>query len=248
MERSFIQEEAMRSIFLKDIIENDVATNEIIEIDGKNAHHLIRVVRLKIGEKVLILNGHGIKAISEVKTIDRKVVRLSIISSELVERKHNIDLAICMPKKDALEDIIKKSVELGFTNLIPVVSKFSTGKIKDYDRAFRLAESAIIQSNNAFGLNIENEYSFDLLVSKLQEYDIIVYCDSRGVSQSIDRKMSINDRVLVIIGPEGGLDTSEEDLLSNVSNVIGINFPTYILRSPTAVSTATGYILAKMAE
>jgi len=234
----------MRSIYIPNLDGSSLKTNELITVDGPSAHHLVKVVRIKEREKVLLLTGDGHKVATEISTVSKKEVTLKIESSDFEQRKHNIDVALALPKKDAVEDILRFSVELGINTLFPLSSEFSQGLIKRNDRLERIIESGMIQSNNPYVIKIEEETNISELQSITSNYDKVLYfCSQERASDSID--LSSNEKILLIIGPEAGFSPSEESLMGELTNSYAVHFQSYILRAPTAVCTATGYVLSK---
>ena len=89
-----------------------------ILVTGEAAKHL-QVVRVKIDDEIIVLNGVGLKALTRVIVISKNQVELQVSSIEEMTWSHGIDLAIANPKKDAFEDILKIAVELGVRNIHP---------------------------------------------------------------------------------------------------------------------------------
>lgn len=225
----------MRAIYLKaDLI--DCGT---ISLEGEFVHHL-NVVRLKTNEEILILNGLGRSALANVLSLTKKEIIVEIKKIEEHRRNHNIALAIALPKKDAFEDILRISTELGVTEIFPLLSDFSQYSYRPSERVDRLIESALIQSNNMFAPIIHPE-------QKLSEFlknnsTPIVYFSSRPVASSL--KTSSGNKCVVLIGPEGGFSSTEETEILDFTTVNQIHLPTPILRAPTAVATSIGYLLS----
>ena len=111
----------MRAIYYPSPI--DASTTNII-LEGEASKHLM-VVRVKLGEAVLVLNGEGVRALTEVISISKNQIELSVQSFTQSTPSHEISLAIANPKKEAFEDILKMAVELGVMNIHPLSSEFS---------------------------------------------------------------------------------------------------------------------------
>jgi 16S rRNA (uracil1498-N3)-methyltransferase len=97
--------------------------NSTIVISGERAHHL-NVVRVKVGEEILILNGRGLKFFAKIINITKKDIALKIFKFERSTPNDILDLAIATPKKEAFEDILKISVELGINQIVPLFSQY----------------------------------------------------------------------------------------------------------------------------
>jgi 16S rRNA (uracil1498-N3)-methyltransferase len=216
--------------------------NEIIEIEGEQAHHLLNVARSKIGDEVLIFNGKGKIFNSLVDRLDRKKLYLKILSSKQAKKTFDISLGICIPKKEAMESILKIAVELGISNIFPIVSKFSQANFELSKRQERIIESAIEQSNNSYLPTIHAAVNFkSFLEESVSKYKQVIYFSSKQSEKKFPKLA--NTETLYIIGPEGGLYIDEENSLIASSSVFSCNLPIPIMRCPTAVSLGMGMIL-----
>lgn len=212
---------------------------ESILIEGDSAHHL-NVVRARVGDELLLLDGKGNRVISKIQMIDKKHVGVLVEDVSVDDRKTKITLAVACPKKDAFEDILKMAVELGVDVIQPLSSQFSQFDYVENERTARLLESALIQSNNAFLPTIAKQQPLKNYLQSLSSP--LYFFNSRPVTSS--KGNSVPDSFHLLIGPEGGFSLEEADLISNYKETIQVHLPTPILRAPTAVSAAIGFILA----
>ncbi|MCY4524023.1 MAG: RsmE family RNA methyltransferase [Halobacteriovoraceae bacterium] len=229
----------MRSVFIPTASFDD--SPKTLEIKGKNAHHLITVARIKKGEDILILNGKGIRITAKVKEIGSKTLVLVLNDYEKCLPPSDIDLVAGVTKKDSFEKIIGLCVELGIGRLFPLGCEYSQRSFKNTPRISRLIESAMIQSNNPFFLRIMPHLPFKNLERVIKDYDGLFYFSSRKRSFK-KSKHKDKSKILILVGPEGGLSSQEEKMLEDSSWTF-VNLPTWILRSPTAVSAAVGHII-----
>lgn len=208
-------------------------------ITGESAKHL-HVVRVKREEKILVLNGHGLKVSAKVGEISKNQIELLIESVEEVLSTHEISLAIATPKKDAFEDILKIAVELGVRNIYPLTSEFSQFNYSASERIQRILESALVQSNNPFLPTIHPQVNLDHFLTQLKIP--LYFFNSRASSSQNAEK--VPGKKMVLIGPEGGFSLREEASILTKLNVFSIHFRTPILRASTAVASSVGYLLS----
>ena len=91
----------MRALYLKELKDNRASNT--ITISGDQAHHLNKVVRVKVGEKVLLLDGEGLVVEADIESLDKKDVKLKILKSDFVEpNEPRFDLAFCIPKEECM--------------------------------------------------------------------------------------------------------------------------------------------------
>jgi 16S rRNA (uracil1498-N3)-methyltransferase len=227
----------MRAVFC----EIDTETEEtLVVISGERAHHL-HVVRVKVGEELLLLNGFGKKFHSEIISITKKEIILKIIKIDSTKPTGVLDLAVATPKKEAFEDILKISVELGLSRIIPLFSDYSQYDFIPNERSARVLESAMVQSNNQYLPEILKQTELSGFLESTTGQIIYFTAEQTAKEELID----FCKRVTILIGPEAGFSIAEEAQIKASANVIAIHLQTPILRAPTAVATAVGYVLGK---
>ena len=154
----------------------------------------------------------------------------------------NITLYQGLPKADKLEFIIEKSTELGACKIVPVEMRFSIAKVKNEDKKIvrwnKIAESAAKQSKRNVIPLIEQTIKVNEMIKELEQYDLILVAYENESKQTLKDvlakvpKDKINNLAL-IIGPEGGVDSKEIDLLIQ-SGAKCISLGKRILRTETA--------------
>ena len=220
---------------------DNISTDDVLIVTGDNAHHL-NVVRVKVHEIILLMNGKGSILHGEIQTISKNQIEIKIQQTEHFEAAHELSLAIGNPKKDAFEDILKAAVELGIQHIYPLTSQFSQYDYVPSERIQRVLESALIQSNNPFFPIIHEQQS---LLNFLNNHkNTLVFFNSQKISSINKNEIQVKAKT-ILIGPEGGFSTDEVLDILKFSNVLEIHLKTPIMRASTAVSTSIGYLLAK---
>lgn len=232
----------MRALYLPDLqkalIKNEVTINDI--------HHFVNVIKIKEKEEVLLLDGQGTKAIALVHEISKKRVKFIIQSQTQSVPEFNLSLAQCLVKKEAMEDILRMSAEVGLSQVFPLQSQHSWHLFIPNQRINSIMGSALEQSNNANLPRIHEP-------QKLQDFDFkifdrVLYFSSNPIflKQKAIETLQKSQKILLLIGPEGGLTNQEEEVFLTQKNFTFVHLPTPILRAPTAVLVATGYTLSKL--
>ncbi len=226
----------MRAIYL------DTSFNEQdrIELIGSEAHHLINVLRVKEKRSLLALNGRGVTAEILIEELGRRSVVLSIKSVIEHKKKHHIDLFIGKLKKDAMDLVLKQACEVGIRNIYLVNTEYSQRYDIKEERTKKLLIAGIEQSNNPF---LPKIIECDFEAIQELKHDVKMYF---SLKQNLRQESCFEKDILLIIGPEGGLSKEEEASLQNVPSIETVNFPSYILRAPTAFACASGYALSKI--
>lgn len=228
----------MRAHWLKDL-----SIEESYSLKEESLHHLVNVIRIEAGEEILLLNGEGLEVLTEVETISKRELRLKFKSSRERQRDFHFDLALAMPKREALELCLKEATELGFRKIYLIRSDYSQMKMPELDRMEKLLVSALEQSNAPFLPEII-EASWEKI--PFPEYTEAILMDSQTKINRDHKKADALAARLLIVGPEGGFSPRELELLHSKEMVKVVNLPTPILRTPTALATGAGIMIQSL--
>ena len=124
----------------------NVAAGSIIINDSNDYNHAVRVLRLSVGERLIVSDSEGTDYICAVEEIcaaagaESGHIRLAVeeVCSENHELPSRIVLFQCLPKSEKMEFIIQKAVELGVSDIFPVASKNCVVKLDDKKAASRV--------------------------------------------------------------------------------------------------------------
>lgn len=226
-----------------------------IEIrDESEVRHIRDAMRLKRGEDVNIFDGTGKEYSGEIKAIDRTSVLIEI--KKVIKIKTSIDVNITLyqaiPKKGMMDFIVEKSVELGVTSIVPMLTERTIPILKpdDYNkirmrigRWERIAKAAAKQCGRVSLPDILDVMDFNkaLIDSKKTDLSILAAVDEEaGQLKDILRASRPKD-ISVFIGPEG--DFSKDEIIMAKKHGFKIcSLGSLILR----VETAAIYILSSV--
>ncbi len=230
----------MRAVFLENL-------GNLKDIKGDEAHHLLNVVRIQEGEEILLLNGIGARVFARVTGVEKNRVTFEILESLQMEKADKVHLAIGTPKKDAFEEVLRNATELGISKIFHFKSQFSQQDFIFNERVRRVLISSLIQSNNPYFPSLEKVADLNTLVKNFNQYDKVIYfCSHTKIHLSTELTLKEKDKILLIIGPEGGFSIEEEELLTKNKLILTQHLPTFILRAPTAVVAAMGWVMGKL--
>lgn len=233
------------------IISKDNILGNIIEVVEKNdVNHLKNAFRVKVGEKIRAVDGEK-EYLCQVVSLDKKRVELEILEEKADEfsLKVKIDAAIGILKNDKMDLTIQKLTEIGIDSIIPMISKRNVVKISEKKEKWDLiSKEALKQCQGVKFLKIEEPLKLNEL--DFEKYDLVIVpyeCESKNsiknVLKSINKKI---EKVLYIIGPEGGFEEEEIQFLKE-KGVKPVTLGKRILRAETA-SIVVGGILANEFE
>ena len=229
---------------------NDIYNN-VARISGDDYNHIKNVLRMKIGTKILINDREKNNSyLAEIQEIDTNEILCKIIdkiaSNEMMKK---VTLFQGIPKADKMEYIIQKSVELGVSDIVPTQMKNCVAKINNEENKLKrwnkISETAAKQSKRSIIPMVENKISFDNLLNRLKEFDLVIvaYENEKHISlKDVLQNCKEAENIAIIIGPEGGIDANELKLLENKgANVASLG--KRILRTETAPIAMLSMIL-----
>ena len=161
-------------------VEPNQIGEESIVIVGKDVNHIKNVLRMKIGETILISDGSDKEYICSVEKIadDEITAKIEDINGETRELPIKVTLFQALPKGDKMETIIQKMVELGAYQIVPMSTKRCVVKLDAKKAANKvkrwnaIAESAAKQSKRGIIPEVAEVHTFKEAVEKAKELDI----------------------------------------------------------------------------
>ena len=150
----------------KFFIEENQKKEETIEIIGEDVKHISNVLRMKIGEQILIGNSKSLETyLTQIAKIEKEKVIVKIIEKLDIQTEPNveIDLYQGLPKADKMELIVQKTTEVGVNSIIPVDMARCIVKLDEKDakkkieRWQKVAESAAKQSKRSKIPEVKNK-------------------------------------------------------------------------------------------
>lgn len=246
----------MSKFFVK---ENQIFNNKI-EIIDEDVNHIKNVLRLNVGEEIKICDQDNSKNyICEIKEISSKKVECEILKEIENEAEGNVELHIIqgLPKADKMEIIIQKGTELGVTKFIPTNMKRCIVKLdrkdqaKKIDRWNKIAEVAAKQSGRDLIPKVTDLETIKTITSKITEYDLVLVAyemeKETYIKEELLKLKSIkeNYKIAVVIGPEGGLELEEVELLKSQGAKV-ISLGKRILRTETVALQVASIIMYEL--
>ena len=234
-------------------VEDGAREGDRYYITGTDLNHIKNVLRMKIGENLLISDG-GTSHLCAIEDFSEEAVTVSVVEENYndTELYARIYLFQGLPKGDKLELIIQKAVELGVYEIIPVEMSRSVVKIEDkkkkskQERWQAIAESAAKQSKRNIIPTVREATSYKQAMEVAKTLDVLVvpYENKDGMKATLEcfSKLKGAKSVGILIGPEGGFDEREVDMAMQVGGEV-ISLGKRILRAETAAITAVGAVM-----
>ncbi|MFJ8514442.1 16S rRNA (uracil(1498)-N(3))-methyltransferase [Lysinibacillus xylanilyticus] len=204
-------------------------TIEEARINGEDARHIERVMRMKEGDKIVVV-AQNTAHICEIVAFEADEVHIQT-TGEIIpspELPVHVTVACGLPKGDKLELITQKATELGMFALLPFEAERSIVKwdkkkgAKKQERLQKIAKEAAEQSHRTHIPEIYEPISFKQLLEQVGNFDAVFIADEEDAkaenrTRFAEKLKNVNDKksksILIIFGPEGGIARKEADAL-----------------------------------
>ena len=236
---------------------DQLAEKEVF-ISGGDVNHIKNVLRLEVGDWIVACDGNGTDYVSRIQSLcsDEVVASIEKVQPTGTELPVRITLFQGMPKKDKLELIIQKAVELGACEIVPVMTKRTVVKLseekkinKRLERWQSIAYAAAKQCDRGIIPTVHKPVSYEeaLAMADQLDYNVIPYELQTGMEEA--RKIvdqACKQRSLgIFIGPEGGFEPEEVER-AMTRNIHPMTLGKRILRTETAGMALLSILMFQM--
>ncbi len=198
----------------------DLCTDKI-QLTGDNAAHA-KVLRLKVGEMVLVCNGNGEECVCTVTECSANEVVLEVNNRQQSKTEATVKVSIYMafPKSDKLEHVIQKATELGAHEIVAFPSARCVSKPDDkslkkkLERWQKIAASAAEQSGRGIIPQVLVLPSFAEALKRAGEAElpIMFYENEHATTLRMALESGTYKSISLLSGPEGGLEEKEVEM------------------------------------
>lgn len=214
------------------------SNEEVVTLSSDDSYHITKVMRMNVGDNIELVSNNKLYIAEIIKTIPNVIVKKNFIQ-ESFGTNINIDIAQSIVVEQKMDYILQKGTELGANKFIPLIVDRSVVKLNDKSdkkqkRWQTIVKEAAEQSKRLEVPTVANPCNIKEL-AKL-DYDLKILCSVNETSKNIKTvlsNISISDRILVVVGPEGGFTNLEEqELIKN--GFVSASLGNRVLRTETA--------------
>ena len=247
----------------KFFVNNNQIKEDRIIITGEDINHIKNVLRLKIDDNIQICNLDTAKNYTcGIAKLNDNSIECIIFNEIESNSESNLDITIFqgIPKADKMELIIQKCVELGVNQITPIEMKRCIVKIEDkaktkkIERWQKISEVAAKQCGRDKLPKINNVIDIKNICNIICEYDIVLLAyENEKINTLKNEIRKLKDienkeiKIGIIIGPEGGLEKEEVDILEK-SGAKVITLGKRILRTETVGFVLTSIIMYELGD
>lgn len=196
------------------ISNKNISKQEAI-ITGSDYRHIVKVLRLKQGEEIVLFDDNFLEHIGKIIEINTKEIKIEIIKSTEVTSESDVNITLLqgMPKGNKMDFIIEKATELGVNSIVPVVTERSqVRKTNKLPRWQRIAMESSKQCGRVTAPKIHDAIRFEETGNHCGNSDLRLICFEHSqikLSDYINTMSQLPTNIIVFIGPEGGFSEFE---------------------------------------
>ncbi len=232
-------------------VAEDLAEGRAFEAGKDQFNYLANVLRMQEGQEVLLFNGRDGEWKAHLQFPSKKKIVLN--PSEQVRpqpEKPDLHYLFAPLKTGRMEYLIQKAVEMGAGSIRPVMTQHVQGKVHSLDKLQAYAVEAAEQCGILAIPDIEQPKKLTELLESWPHDRRIIYCDEGDSGQNPLPVLSgiKEEKLALLVGPEGGFSEEERALLRELPFVTPIPLGPRILRADTAAVAALAVIQAAIGD
>ncbi len=236
----------MLSLFLASSVSGNV-----VVLEGEEAHHAASVARLRIGERVQVSDGFGESIEGAVISVTKQRVEIEVQTRKSqLPSEPRVVVAQALTKGDSSIAAVELLTEVGVAEILPWSARRSIAKwdgekvAKSQERWSAVAREASKQSRRAVIPVIGQLHSTQALVERIKSADCAIVLHEGATQSFASVEVPRSGEVLLVVGPEGGIDESEIDYFRGSGAHI-LRLGPSVLRSAHAGCVGAALILSK---
>ena len=221
-----------------------ISGNSIKITDSDDRKHIVKVLRLSIGDVISISDTAEFEYDVEIVAIENNYIDTKILDKQKFAREPELKITLFqgIPKQGKMETIIQKNVELGVYSIVPVFTDRTVvidhGNFhKKIDRWQKVADEAVKQCKRGIIPKIQDGMTFQEMLNAIVDFELILFpYENEGTNSMKDCLRNLKykpQNAAIIIGPEGGFSDKEAEALKNIG-AQSVTLGKTILRTETA--------------
>ncbi|MBC7248451.1 MAG: 16S rRNA (uracil(1498)-N(3))-methyltransferase [Actinobacteria bacterium] len=208
-----------------------------LSLEEEDHHHASRVLRLKPGHEVILLDGRGTVCRARVVDVDARRTRVEITERRCAERERpRLLLCQALLRDNRMGEVVQRNVELGVAAILPFCSRRSQRSLEEHrlQRLRRIALEASRVACRPYLPRVEGLLSWEELLAYVAGREKVLYADERGgASPAVELRGVAWEELDLVIGPEGGFTDGERASLQD-AGAVPVTLGPYNLRAESA--------------
>ena len=232
-------------------VEADLGEGASLTLGGDQANYLRNVLRLDAGDAVLVFNGRDGEWRAELARSGKREARLAV-TSRTRQQEAGPDIAYLFAplKRSRLDYMVQKATEMGVARLCPVLTRRTVAERVNVKRMRANAIEAAEQCGILRVPAVDEPAKLERVIGGWDNSRPLIFCDEG--SEHADPLVVLGrvkpGPLALLVGPEGGFDEAERELLSTQPFVTRISLGPRILRADTAAVAALALVNAALGD
>jgi len=222
-------------------IANDLAAAAQVPLDEAQSRYLAAVMRLSVGDELLVFNGRDGEWRASVTAVGKRAVSLqAAVQTRPQARGPDLELVVALVKRARLETIVEKAAELGAARVRLAITERTNADHTRVERLQAIAMEAAEQTGRLDVPEIVGPQKLEQLIAEWPAGRRLLFCDEAG--DALPGLAALADQPngpwSVLIGPEGGFSPAERARLRELPFAVAASLGPRILRADTAAISA----------
>ena len=224
---------------------------EVAELAGEEFEHAKNVLRLGVGDEVILLDNSGKEYTAVISAVEKRRMLLSIVRTELGTREADTEVCLLfgyLKNADKNEFIIQKAVELGVKKIGVFSSEYSSAYMNEnkLERLNKVSKEAAKQCLRSVAPKVEYFDKLEKALKTAEGYKNKLFaCEFAAESKC--EVATLSGSTAIVIGSEGGFSRAEE-VLANDLGFASVTLGKRILRAETAAVALTAVVAFALGE
>ncbi|MGF1474895.1 MAG: 16S rRNA (uracil(1498)-N(3))-methyltransferase [Geminicoccaceae bacterium] len=225
----------MTSRIIRLFVEDDLQDAATIELDQRRSHYVVNVMRSRKGDPLRLFNGRQGEWLAKMVALDR---RQAIFQVEKQIRAQETELgpvlAFALIKRQRLEMLIEKTVELGVGHLVPLITQNTVADRMNVNRTEAIIIEAAEQSERLTLPTIAEVESLETWLAARSTNVTLIVADETANDPHVADLLEEHPDAMLLIGPEGGFSDIDRQLIASHDSAKTASLGPRVLRAETA--------------
>ncbi len=223
----------------------------VTELSGEEFEHAKNVLRLGVGDEVILLDNSGKEYTAVIALVEKKRMSLNVVREELGEREAKEDVCLLfgyLKNADKNEFIVQKAVELGVKRIIAFSSTYSSAYMNEnkLDRLNKVAKESAKQCLRATAPTVEYCDTLEKALACAEGYENKLFA-CEFATESKRNLATLCGSTAIVVGSEGGFSREEESVAAGLG-FASVTLGKRILRAETAAVALTAVVMFALGE
>lgn len=213
----------------------ELTAGRTLTVEGDRAHYLLHVLRLRPGSRLRLFNAEAGEWQASIASVTRRRAELRL-EDQLRQPQPELGPALVFApiKRNRLDWLVEKAVELGVSRLVPVLTRRTIVRPESGARLRTIAVEASEQCGRLTVPEVAEPQPLEVWLAGRRSGEILLFADEAGGGRPVGAALARDPAMELLVGPEGGFEPEEAERLRATPGVTPVSLGPRILRAETA--------------